>query len=201
VDLGGEGLNHWVQVDVTKKDIKVKITAPDGDWFGTLTAHGPEWMHEKIRGQGQKTYSVTGEVYVGQWRDGKRHGNGKLMKPENSNTVDNGIEKKIYEGQWRDDNRHGFGRQLYKWDDSPGLCYYEGEWFEDKKHGQGRELYNKPKVRGDRGNGPDVEVRAGRWEYGDRQNATVEMKEDDDEELLDEEEEQVEMKEDDDEVT
>merc|ERR1712187_545729 len=102
-------------------------------------------------------------------------------------------------------NRPGFGRQLYKWDDSPGLCYYEGEWFEDKKHGQGRELYNKPKVRGDRGDGPDVEVRAGIWEHGDRQNVTVEMKEDKKKSYLMskagelEEEEQVEMKEDDDE--
>ena len=59
-------------------------------------------------------------VYVGDLKDGKRHGQGKL-------TFSDGRK---YEGEYRDDKRHGQGTEIY----SDGSSY-EGEWKDGKRHG------------------------------------------------------------------
>ena len=61
-------------------------------------------------------------VYVGDLKDGKRHGQGTL-------TFSDGRK---YEGEYRDDKRHGQGTETY----SDGSSY-EGEWKDGKRHGQG----------------------------------------------------------------
>jgi len=61
-------------------------------------------------------------VYVGEKKDGKRHGQGTLTFSDGSS----------YEGEYRDDKKYGQGTETY----SDGSSY-EGEYRDDKRHGQG----------------------------------------------------------------
>jgi hypothetical protein len=68
-----------------------------------------------------KTYD-NGDRYEGEWKDGKRHGQGTLYYKSGSR----------YEGEWKDGKRHGQG--TFFWNDGDR---YEGEWKDDWKHGKG----------------------------------------------------------------
>lgn len=64
-------------------------------------------------GLGQMHYT-NGDVYEGDWKSGKRHGNGRLVDPEGS----------VYTGQWSNDIQTGYG--VYE---NPTKLYkYEGNW-------------------------------------------------------------------------
>ena len=65
-------------------------------------------------------------VYVGEGKDGKRHGQGTV-------TYSNG---KKYVGEFKNGKKHGQG--TFTWSDGEK---YEGEWKDDKKHGLGTETY------------------------------------------------------------
>ena len=97
------------------------ITDPYGDngvYTGTiLTSTGLP------HGYGEMIYQDDQEVYHGEWRHGRRHGQGH-------SSFSNGDR---YEGEYRYDQRHGKG--TYEWGD--GRCY-EGEFEEDKRHGRGK---------------------------------------------------------------
>merc|ERR1711998_520540 len=69
-----------------------------------------------------KTYS-DGRVYVGQVKDGKAHGFGKM-------TYANG---NVYVGDWKDDKKDGKG--TYTCADGN---VYDGEWKDDKINGYGK---------------------------------------------------------------
>ncbi len=72
---------------------------------------------------GQGTYTfASGQKYVGEWKDGKRNGKG-------TNTFPNG-EK--YVGEFKGDKRDGKGTYTFKNGEN-----YVGEWLEDKRNGQG----------------------------------------------------------------
>ena len=58
-----------------------------------------------------------GSTYVGQYKYGVRHGEGKMI----------GSDGSVYEGQWSGDKRNGEGRFIH----SDGDCYI-GEWVNDK---------------------------------------------------------------------
>jgi hypothetical protein len=66
-------------------------------------------------------------VYVGEKKDGKRHGQGILTFSDGSK----------YEGEYRDDKKHGRGTETF----SDG-SKYEGEYRNDKKHGQGTKTFS-----------------------------------------------------------
>ena len=66
-------------------------------------------------------------VYVGEKKDGKRHGQGILTFSDGSK----------YEGEYRDDKKHGQGTETF----SDG-SKYEGEYRDDKKHGQGTKTFS-----------------------------------------------------------
>jgi len=73
------------------------------------------------------TYTFTsGNKYVGEWKDDKKHGQGTF-------TFANG-EK--YVGEYKDNNRHGQG--TYTFTDG---AKYVGEFNDGKKHGQGTYTY------------------------------------------------------------
>ena len=61
-------------------------------------------------------------VYVGEKKDGKRHGQGELTFSDGS----------MYEGEYKDGERHGQG--TFTWSDGRK---YEGEFKDGKKTGQG----------------------------------------------------------------
>ena len=66
------------------------------------------------------------DVYVGQIKNGKRHGVGRLCH----------ITDGMYEGEFKNGLFHGFGRFLFN-----NYVFYEGQWQQGKKHGMGTNHY------------------------------------------------------------
>lgn len=96
--------------------------------FGEATfLHGLNYVGEfrdgKPHGQGTMSYPGSNK-YVGEWRDGKREGEGTMWYP---------IGHK-YVGEWRDNRRNGHGTMSY-----PDGRKYVGEWKNGKRNGQGIE--------------------------------------------------------------
>ena len=72
-------------------------------------------------------------VYVGEKKDGKRHGQGTLTWSSGN----------MYEGEFKEGKRHGKGTLTYaKKEKNKVAGKYEGEWKNGKKDGQGKFLYN-----------------------------------------------------------
>jgi hypothetical protein len=80
-----------------------------------------EFRDDKRHGQGTYTFP-SGEKYVGEYRDDKRNGRGTLTSP-------NGDK---YVGEFKDGKLHGQGTHT-----SPSGQKYVGEFRDDKRHGQG----------------------------------------------------------------
>ena len=72
---------------------------------------------------GETIKYANGGVYDGEIKDGKRHGNGKMIYSNNM----------VYEGEWNNDNKNGRGKLTW-----PSGSYYDGEWKDDKKNGRGK---------------------------------------------------------------
>jgi hypothetical protein len=64
-----------------------------------------------------------GDVYVGEWRDGKPHGFGECRFFETGCA---------YEGFWREGGYHGPGKYTYRTGET-----FEGAWENDRRHGPG----------------------------------------------------------------
>jgi hypothetical protein len=77
-------------------------------------------------GYGVYIDNVNNVSYSGEWKNGRKHGQGRLIY-SNSN---------VYQGEFREGNRHGIGRLDY----SSGN-YYIGTWKYDKKEGEGAMYY------------------------------------------------------------
>lgn len=97
---------------------------------GTYTAKCKEgeFTGEWKDGQPYKGKMVYGDMctYEGEFRHGKRSGQGKISWPDGSS----------YDGDWWDNNYHGRGI-LTKINE----YIYDGEWFGGKKYGQGKITY------------------------------------------------------------
>ena len=98
-----------------------KITFPNGD------VYNGEWKDGKANGQGVMWKYASGDVYSGEWQDGKQSGLGLLEYAGGD----------VYWGEWQD------GKQS-------GLCIYEyssgeayvGEWKDGKwKDEDGQPVY------------------------------------------------------------
>ena len=63
-----------------------------------------------------------GAKYVGEWKDGKIHGEGTMEWSDGG----------WYEGQWKNGKRHGKGTMRFSNDNK-----YVGQWENDKRHGKG----------------------------------------------------------------
>ena len=63
--------------------------------------------------------------YIGNWKNGERHGYGKYI-------YDDGA---LYVGYWKNDEPHGKGTFFY-----PGGDKHIGFWKDGDKHGQGRNI-------------------------------------------------------------
>ncbi|KAL4461520.1 hypothetical protein ABPG74_016144, partial [Tetrahymena malaccensis] len=90
-----------------------------------------------------------GDVYQGQWKNGLRHGRGKLLYKNGSvyegyweKNIANGYGRfidrdgNVYEGQCKNGNSHGFGICNYA-----NGAQYIGEWVDNKKTGNGIEKF------------------------------------------------------------
>ena len=88
---------------------------------------------------GKRMYEYSDEsVYDGEWRNGKRNGQGIYQSDET-----------LYEGEWKDDIMNGKGKMTERNGD-----IYEGEFLDGKKHGKGTSItYDGRKYVGDFVNG------------------------------------------------
>jgi len=126
------------------KDGKATATFPNND---TYTG---QYKNMKKHGNGQYSFLSLNETsaYTGEYLDGARSGQGKLIYPDNS----------VYEGQWLNNERSGEGIYVYSNGDQ-----YIGQWLNDKRHGHGRYIYasDRTEFSGEYNNG---ECLNGQWE-------------------------------------
>ena len=92
------------------------------EYFNKGGVYDGKWKDGKRHGRGKMTFS-NGRVYDGEWKGGKCHGLGKI-------TYSDGRE---YDGEWKESTSHGRGKMTY----SDGRVY-DGEWEEGKRHGRGK---------------------------------------------------------------
>ena len=82
-----------------------------------------------------KSIYEDGEYYIGQFKNGLRHGKG-TMYYSNGNIM--------YEGDWVNDKREGNGKYI-----DENSNYYIGQWKNDLKHGKGTEYYKNGSIKFD----------------------------------------------------
>ena len=70
-----------------------------------------------------------GYIYLGEWKDDKRHGEHGILKDKNN---------MIYNGDWKDDKKDGNGAYYEK-----GKIKYDGEWKNDLYDGKGILYFGK----------------------------------------------------------
>ena len=88
-----------------------------------------EWKNGKKHGYGIITYS-NGTEYEGEWKNGKMNGQGKLTS----------LNGTLYQGEWENDIINGKGKLTYNGTE------YEGEWKNGKRDGQGKMTYKNGDV-------------------------------------------------------
>jgi len=106
---------------------------PDGFYvhsYPSGSRYEGQWKGGRKHGQGTYTYAGGGK-YVGEFVDDKRHGTGQYTYPDGD----------TYEGEFRFGRREGYGKYTY----SKGECY-EGQWLGDRMHGRGKYTYSSGKV-------------------------------------------------------
>ena len=85
----------------------------------------------EFTGKAKATYPLRGETYVGDFKDGVRHGNGKY-------TYGHGD---IYEGEFRENLKHGIGKLIYQEKGEEGAVtekgIYHGYFESGVRHGEG----------------------------------------------------------------
>lgn len=128
-----------------------------------------EHVQGKAHGQGTATFE-NGDVYVGNWKDGKMCGRGNYMyanqsryegemkdNKENGNgkiTLVNGDE---YEGNWENGKFSGFGEYRFK-----NGAVYKGSWLDGKQDGKGTYIPSKEHQTGSRA----TAIYVGDWRSG-----------------------------------
>jgi hypothetical protein len=110
--------------------------------FGTETyaADSDKYVGEfkdgKRNGQGTYTFGAysqwKGDKYVGEWKDGNRNGQGTYTFAITN--IQSTVEGGKYVGEWKDNKRNGQGTFTYR-----GGSKYVGEWKDNKRNGQGIE--------------------------------------------------------------
>ncbi|KAL4430533.1 hypothetical protein ABPG74_005458 [Tetrahymena malaccensis] len=106
--------------------------------FENAAVYIGQWKNGQRHGRG-KQYWNDGSFYEGYWRDNMANGKGRLIHADGD----------VYEGEWKDDKAHGKG--FYNHTDG---ARYDGSWYEDKQHGYGVETW------------PDGAKYAGEYEMG-----------------------------------
>jgi len=94
---------------------------------------------DHFTGHRTRTYP-NGDIYVGEWKDGKAHGQGTCTYADGDK----------YVGEYRDDNFHGQGTYTHANGEK-----YVGEYKDGKKHGQGTNTW------------PDGGKYVGEWKDGE----------------------------------
>jgi hypothetical protein len=127
-----------------------------------------EWKDDKRDGNGKITWA-DGDVYVGEWKDDKRDGNGKMTYASGD----------VYEGKWKDGKENGPGKYTWACPGMPVGDVYEGEFKDEEyRHGTGKMTYingdvyvGEWKDNSKNGTGKmkwaDGDVYVGKWRWGE----------------------------------
>jgi len=99
---------------------KGRAELPNGD------VYNGDYENGKRHGKGVYKFKKSGAKYDGSWEEGKKQGEGTFTYPDGS----------IYEGTWTDDLRSGTGTYTY-----PNGDTYEGGWANGAKDGYGVYTY------------------------------------------------------------
>ncbi|KAM5311665.1 MORN repeat-containing protein 3 isoform 2-T2 [Glossophaga mutica] len=95
-----------------------------------------EWKDNTKHGKGTQVWKKTGAIYEGDWKYGKRDGYGTLSLPD----PETGKNRRVYSGWWKGGKKSGYGIQFF----GPKEYYeengnrYEGQWHQGLKNGPGR---------------------------------------------------------------
>lgn len=89
-----------------------------------------EFKDGKANGKGIYT-RADGSIYIGEFKDGKRNGQGKQTYTHSD----------VYEGHFRDEKRYGRGKYIFKNGD-----IYEGEFKNDYLHGRAKKIDGKKRL-------------------------------------------------------
>lgn len=81
-----------------------------------------EPQHEKLHGKGLRFKYDNGDVYEGDFVNGKKHGDGKYTRADGS----------VFDGEYKNDKKHGRGRCSWANGNS-----YVGMWADGSQHGHG----------------------------------------------------------------
>ena len=87
--------------------------------YAQLKKAGAVTFHKIGNYHGTMAYT-NGDMYIGKWKDGKRHGWGSMMYGKGTFTD---ALVPVYTGEWKDGERHGQGTMAY----ADGSTY-SGEW-------------------------------------------------------------------------
>ena len=93
---------------------------------------------------------ANGDIYFGEWTDGKANGQGVFVDTKGS----------MYDGEWRNDQQHGYGMESWMYNNIRYLGnfkngkksgtgrfefdggYYEGEFIDGQFHGLGKYYFS-----------------------------------------------------------
>lgn len=84
-----------------------------------------QWRNGKREGQGTQIWP-DGAKYEGEWKNGKACGKGKFWH----------VDGDVFEGEWENDKANGYGVYTHK-----DGAQYKGYWKDDCQHGKGIETW------------------------------------------------------------
>ena len=100
------------------------FTFPDGATYEgdiiTKPSKDPISRGNFVRHGKGKFIWPNGQIYIGNWLDGKMHGHGSITYPKGDK----------YEGNFKNEKRHGYGIYIYKDGSKDKGMWHEGEFVE-----------------------------------------------------------------------
>ncbi|KAH3742791.1 Dual specificity mitogen-activated protein kinase kinase 6 [Pelomyxa schiedti] len=97
-----------------------------------VTVYEGEWSGNKWHGRGTWISPANGDMYHGQFVQGRRCGTGRMLFGAGGDTGGGGS----YVGGWEDDKFHGRGVRIWENGDR-----YEGDWVMGKENGAGKKVW------------------------------------------------------------
>eukprot|EP01034_Spumella_vulgaris_P023431 gene23431-29649_t len=141
-----------VLVVMNEGSTKIEISIVSDSFFRSKKTLIGQILDGQMHGQGKLTYEngeyydgewlrgtiflASGDKYVGDWKDGRRHGSGTYFYCDGDR----------YDGEWRNDERHGRGVMTYSSDSNAVQEKFEGEWVDGKMQGRGIYHYSDGSV-------------------------------------------------------
>lgn len=159
-------------IEFPYKNHKLLNDAADGKIGPLGNLYNGEWKDAKKHGEGIFYWISNNGItsYKGNWELGKRTGKGVLTYALESWSE----YRKEYDGEWKDNMRHGYGKMTWKTGDEIGanknmkyLDSYLGQWRDNKPHGKGKMTYENPRSP-KYDYGPIGGVYEGEWKFGER---------------------------------